>query len=119
MQKNEPALKNSYFSGISWQISSQNKQKRVLDLLCAQINLKSISDIFGLDLCTVCNIKRATDMGNGTQRKPCSFKVNMKNKEFISIKTKIMSDPTASMYKLLKVQSKRVGHDVLKSYVRT
>lgn len=53
---------HSYFSGISWKITSQkDKQQKVPYFLHAQIKLKSISNIINVSLNTIYNVKELID----------------------------------------------------------
>ena len=104
-------------------------RQRISDLLHAQVDPKTISDIVGVSRRTVYNIRRAINGGKGITRKSGSGGSNKKRGEVFlgALKAKIEKDPTTSMRKMaaeLQVgvrTVRRAVHDDLglKSYVRT
>jgi transposase len=109
--------------------SQQQKRQRVADLLLAKVKAKSISEMVGVSLKTVYNIKKAMTSEKGIKRKSGSGGSNKKrNPEFLdALKSKISEDPTTSMRKLagemsvdLQTVRTAVHQDLgLKSFVLT
>jgi len=109
--------------------TQESKRQRVSDLLRAQVKPKTISDIVGLSLRAVYNIRKAINAGAGIKRKSGSGGANKKRTgAFLkTLESKIEKDPTKSMKKMaaeLQVDPKTVRTAVhrdlnLKSYVRS